>query len=327
MSTYIKETQFLGQPAIIAGTDQVEVILVPSWGSNLISINYKPKKMEILRVPNSREAYQKTPMLYGTPILFPPNRIEDGRFTFNNKTYHFQVNEAEYHNHIHGFLYDREWECVDYKQNNNLIQIITEFDSFDHPEVYQQFPYHFKIRMTYIIKGASITKIATIMNRDKESFPWGFGYHTTVQFPFVPGSSLRKCFVSLPVEKRWQLNDRFLPTGKLEETDYLPQMQKGICIENRSFDDVLLTTQNKNSNQTSLIDKNSGIQLHYTCDQNFKHWVIYNGDGDQGFFCPEPYTWVTNAPNIELPAELTGLQVLGSDEEVELVSEIKITKI
>src|SRR5690606_31023064 len=56
------------------------------------------------------------------------------------------------------------------------------------------------------------------------------------------------------------------------------------------------------------------IEIRYEADPNFRHWVVYNADGRSGFICPEPYTWITNAPNLAFPASLTGFQELGPGE-------------
>ncbi|WP_367760342.1 hypothetical protein [Ammoniphilus sp. 3BR4] len=62
----------------------------------------------------------------------------------------------------------------------------------------------------------------------------------------------------------------------------------------------------------------------YLADPNFKHWVVYNADGKQGFVCPEPYTWVTNAPKLNLSPSLTGVQMLKPGEEMTVRTEISM---
>lgn len=49
--------------------------------------------------------------------------------------------------------------------------------------MYKQFPHHAVVRMTYTVKGNTLFKHATVMNKGKEAFPWGIGYHTTFVFP------------------------------------------------------------------------------------------------------------------------------------------------
>jgi aldose 1-epimerase len=321
LNSYVQLIDFHGQSAIEAGNDYLSFIVVPSWGSNLISLTHKQKNVQLLRVPESREAYEQSPVLYGTPILFPPNRIADGVLTYENKTYQFPINEPERNNHIHGFVYDKKWKLVDYSANSDVVQVVTEFNSADYPEIYKYFPHHFSMRMTYRLEGTELKKIATIYNHGKEPFPWGFGYHTTLQLPFQPGTSLEKCYFTADVEKCWQLNDRFLPTGELITA---MDVQQKTAINSKQYDDVFLAVP---EGEVMIWDENIDIVLSYENDAQFKHWVLYNGDAEQGLFCPEPYTWVTNAPNVDLPDEITGMQVLQPDEQVELVSTLRLDEI
>src|SRR5690606_6572710 len=73
---------------------------------------HEPTGTELLRVPESVEAFWQRPALYGTPVLFPPNRIADGRFTYRGREYRFDINEPARGNHIHGFVHKRPWQLV-----------------------------------------------------------------------------------------------------------------------------------------------------------------------------------------------------------------------
>ncbi|WP_062234504.1 aldose 1-epimerase [Fictibacillus sp. FJAT-27399] len=89
MTAYIEEIVCFNEAAIRAGNEYLEVVLVPKWGSNLISLKWKKGNLELLRTPSTKEEYISKPYLYGIPILFPPNRIDRGEFTYNQKTYRF----------------------------------------------------------------------------------------------------------------------------------------------------------------------------------------------------------------------------------------------
>lgn len=317
---------FYGQKAVRAQTNELEMILVPGWGSNVVSLKSRVKNVELLRVPRSAEQYEEIPVLYGIPILFPPNRIEDGTFTFEGTTYHFNLNEPETNNHSHGLLFEEEWELIAVKQEGGRLILITEFDSVNYPQAMEQFPHHFVVRMTYQLEESTLRKTAAVFNKGNSPFPWGLGYHTTFNFPFRNGDSLSNCTFSLTADKRWELNSRFLPTGTLQEIEYGRQLNEGMSLEGCSLDDAFLSSvvHGGDSNQVVLVDRNVGIKLVYACDDHFKHWVIYNDDGKQGYVCPEPYTWVTNAPNLSMDRQITGVQVLQPGEETTVSSTISI---
>ncbi len=174
--------------------------------------------------------------------------------------------------------------------------------------------------MTYTIKENTLFKHATVMNKGKEAFPWGIGYHTTFVFPAE--SSL----FSLTADQQWELDERLLPTGKLMDVPYKEALHEGMDLRHKHLDDVFLSSYQKRGgeNQAVIYHQHAHISIIYKADEQFKHWVVYNADGKQGYLCPEPYTWVTNAVNLDLPSSLTGLQVLEPGEETTAKSSITI---
>lgn len=80
-------------------------------------------------------------------------------------------------------------------------------------------------------------------------------------------------------------------------------------------------------NEAVMIDQDIGLKVSCKCDRIFTHWCLYNSDGKQGFLCPEPYTWMTNATHVGLPAEMTGLQVLSPGDEIKLESRIVVQEV
>lgn len=317
MSSYVEECIFLGQQAIRGGNEYLEMVVVPGLGSNVISLVVKEKNIQLLRVPDTIDQFNESPMLYGTPILFPPNRIADGRFRYGGRTYQFDINDPVTHSFIHGFVHSEKWKVKRFEVNGNGAVIENEIDSIDHEAIRRQFPHRFRLKMTFIIEGNTFRKQATVENLSEESFPWGLGYHTTFAFPLND-----QCSFSLTVDRRWRLDGRFLPTGELED---LEQRFVDIPLKGQIYDDVFLSPVVQNGkNEAILRDENNGIEIAYQCDEYFTQWVVHNGNGKQGFFCVEPYTWVTNTPNLELPDQITGNQVIEPGGKKMVESEISV---
>ena len=38
--------------------------------------------------------------------------------------------------------------------------------------------------------------------------------------------------------------------------------------------------------------------------------MLWNGGGGQGFICPEPQSWLVDAPNLSLPPQTSGFTAL-----------------
>jgi len=322
----IEQFELYGETAIKAQNDELAFVLVPAWGSNLLSLQLKGKDLELLRFPENEELYKADPFLYGMPILFPPNRIADGEFAFNGRLYHFHINDALEHNHTHGLLFDAPWKLVRAEAEGERIVLETVIHSDEHEVIMTQFPHPFTVHMHYILEHATLTIEAIIRNRDTVPFPWGFGYHTTFSFPFSPSGDLKKCQFSLNADKQWVLDERFLPTGELIDIPYREELRKGKSLVGHALDDAFQVAET-GANEAVMTDLNAGVRVVYSADEQFKQWVVYNDDANQGYLCPEPYTWITNAPNLQLPEELTGFRVLQPGEQVKTTTRIRIEEV
>ncbi|WP_047153887.1 aldose 1-epimerase [Aneurinibacillus tyrosinisolvens] len=310
----IRQIVFLQEPAYEMANDKFRAIIVPGLGSNLLSLFDKERKAELLRTPGSREEYDQRAMLYGTPVLFPPNRIEDAMFTFQGKIYHLEMNRAKESNHIHGFVHNKRWSVV--SENGESNELITRLRSDDYPEIMQQFPHSFELTMRFALTEQGLKQMLLVSNHSAETMPIGVGYHTTFPFP-APASRLQ-----IEVGKQWQLNERMLPTGQLLDSPLQKELAAGTGLEGRQLDDAFIMTEDK---RAVLRLPQLGLSLTYTVGGDFKHWVIYNGKGTEDFLAIEPYSWITNAPNLPLPAEITGLAGLKPGEQKRFETEFIVS--
>ena len=68
------------------------------------------------------------PTRSGIPILFPfPNRIRDGRFTWDGQDYQLPLNDPSGKNAIHGFVASRPWRVLDHGTDDFLTWVTAEF--------------------------------------------------------------------------------------------------------------------------------------------------------------------------------------------------------
>ncbi|MCI3922754.1 aldose 1-epimerase [Paenibacillus sp. TRM 82003] len=311
MTALIESITFLGEPAVKVTTERLEGIVVPGWGSNLISLVWRPTGVSLLRSPTSAEQYAARITLFGMPVLFPPNRLEGGGFTFRGRAYRFPVADPARNIHSHGVLMRTPWALSKAMVEGDGALVETTIASEDAPAVYEAFPHRFTVRQQFRFSADRVDICFQLESRDDAPMPWGLGYHTTMPMPLTADGDLSRCTVRVYADKAWALSERLLPTGELVDHPRREAMAAGLPLDGVKLDDVLLAERGKPV-EAVLTDEAAGLQIVYACDDAFKHWVMYNGNTEtpSGFFCPEPYTWVTNAPNLDLPYELTGVQVL-----------------
>ncbi len=78
----IRCVDFHGLRAVEFSKGDYEALLVPSVGANLVRLANIRLGVEMLRTPaaDEVETFCSRPQIFGLPILFPPNRIEDGLY-------------------------------------------------------------------------------------------------------------------------------------------------------------------------------------------------------------------------------------------------------
>jgi len=329
MSIHIENITFLGEPAVKVTTEKLEGIIVPGWGSNMISLKWLPTGTAILRTPESAEAYHARTALYGMPVLFPPNRIENGKFSFQGREYSFPITDTARNLHNHGVLRHTAWSLTRAEAEDSAALVETSVISENTPAVYASLPHKFTVRQQFRFTADSVEVTFILESRDEAAMPWGLGYHTTLVMPLTAEGSLERCTLTVPVTKSWALSDKLMPTGELTDYRYAEALSQGIPLAGLELDDVLLADQDRPV-EAVITDEAAGLRIAYAADKAFKHWVLFNGGkgnaGGSGFFCPEPYTWVTNAPNIDLPHELTGVQVLEPGASAAVTTKLTISE-
>ena len=120
------------------------------------------------------------PTRSGIPILFPfPNRIRDGRFSWDGKEYRLPINDPSGKNAIHGFACRRPWRVVGQGADASSAWVTGEFQTGrDAPDCLPLWPADHLIRVTHRLGPAccasrrrSSTRIAGRCHSDSAITP------------------------------------------------------------------------------------------------------------------------------------------------------------
>ncbi|MFC3770686.1 aldose 1-epimerase [Paenibacillus sp. GCM10012303] len=312
------EGTFYGERAIWLKFGPYEAALLPEVGGNLVAFRDAENGFRYLREPEAdeMEAFKQRPMVHGIPVLFPPNRYEDGNFPWNGQTYKLPVTEPGRNNHIHGFFYNIPWQVDDYGADagSSYVVVAQRVDE-SHP-AFAYFPHKFTIKIRYSLSKDGLTQETGVRNDGLQPMPCTLGFHTTVNAPFAPGSTPSDCSFRMTVGERIELNERMLPTGRFSALDADEEKMKGAGTTPyfASLDNHYTAVPQGGRNVMELTDTRLNVRLVYEAGSAYKFWMIYNGGGQGGFFCPEPQTGMVNAPSAPFSAEETGLVSLAPGE-------------
>ncbi|MEI7503326.1 MAG: aldose 1-epimerase [Paludibacter sp.] len=316
----IEKISWHGLDAVLMETNVYEAILVPSIGANLVKLYNKSKQVDILRTPTEDEieTFKSRPQIFGLPLLFPPNRIEDGTFTLKGKKYEFPITLPAQNNYHHGIIKSEAFTVTRTRFSSDAVEVEASFYSNRiNNAIYENFPHEFVCKMRFILTDNELTHIVSFTNFGKETMPLGVGYHTPIRVPFTTDGNKADYKLRLSVGKHWELNERGLPTENLLDLseDELKLQNEGLAPTGKGFEfaltDEAILDDGKPYHGAILTDTKKNISVYYEVDNQFKHWTLWNNGGEVDYVCPEPQTWAINAPNINLPANITGMQTLG----------------
>ncbi len=246
-----------------------EAEILPLHGANLALL--KKGSLSVLRTPKSLKALSEAPVLYGNPILFPPNRTKDGRFQFMGKDYLLPINEPKFRNHLHGSIYNAPFEVTSVTGGSTVCCLHNSGEWFP-------FPFTLSVSFSLDVKG--LIQHIEILNSGDTPMPVLLGFHTTFNAPEL---------FSVPIGRRWETDDRYIPTSKLCPLNEQELLYKTGCHPEGKIITGYYTAE-------GLVARIGRVL--YEASAGFTQWVLFNQGGEKGLLCVEPQSGGVNGLNI-----------------------------
>jgi len=324
MSYEAKKVVRLGEEVVCLTGGGYEALLVPQLGCNCMSLVHLPTGAHLMRTPESVQELRENPNVYGTPLLFPPNRIKDGTYTYKGYTYNLPINERHGH-HMHGFISCTAFDVISLEADETCAKAVFRYQSTAEKPYLAEFPHQFTIEVTATLNEKGLTQQLKITNDGEREMPTGTGFHTAFAAPFMPEGREEDIRLSLTCEKALWYDERIIPTGEVSYDDPLLLKLKGEGVT--PCEEPISIHLDQTGGKAWLRDLGQGYQIEYTVDETFKYWMLWNMDAEHQFMCPEPQTWMIDAPNRPVPAEESGLRGLKQGESLQMKTNIRLSKI
>lgn len=310
-----------GYDTYVLHSEELEVTVLPRLGNQAISVQDTLSGREVVRRPEEQDLslFQQKPYHFGVPLLVPPGRIRQGRFTYEGIAYQFEQN-TDYHNHIHGLHRKQAWCVIDIEEDEDGCTLTSELLTANDPHWLEQFPVPLRLQMSYRLQGSTFTQTLEVTNLGEHTIPFGMGYHTW----FLLDGQPERWQLQLPVSGLYGLDEQLLPTGELHELGDLASLADALPLQGTNLDTALQAAPGP---AVANLVRNDGYTIRYTVDESyFKHWVLYTKGECEQYLCIEPYTWLPDAPNLNKPDDFTGLIRITPGETVRLSSSIQISQ-
>lgn len=326
MSATITSTEIDEYPCLELRAGQYHAWLAPELGNKIFRMRQEEKNIEFFHVDETHPyiTARENPETYGYPFLYLPNRLDYGVLKTSDATYHLPVNEeGPFYNCLHGFLHKRPYTVVDQQVvDDDTVKVTSRYVYDSSDPLHEIYPVSFTAEMTYILNAhEGLRQEFSMTNDGSAAVPAGFCSHTAFKVPFVDGTDEKDYVLSVPVTERWEITNRCLPTEKRYPlTPYDQRYNEGTipCAGKKLDNDLYTAGENTLDGKpfygAIATHTRTGSRICYEVSREYRFWCVWNDGGDHGYFCPEPCTWMINAPNLTLPPEETGYTELAQGE-------------
>ena len=304
----IRSCEWYGMRAVEFSKGDYTALLVPETGANLVRLAHTRLGVEAVRTPSRTQIgeFRRRPHLFGLPVLFPPNRIADGRFEFDGREYRFPITKAAENNYHHGILKSQPFIVSKAVETDREVLIETRYYSNAASDaIFRDFPHAFKCKIIYRLTAEGLEQEVMFGNRSDRPMPVGVGFHTPLNIPFAGGDAA-DYRMRAAVGEEFELNDRNLPTGRLLPLNgryaalRAPEgLQMTECDPfEAGFSVREIDVDGKPYRGAVVENRRTGVRLFYEVDEQTLYWTIWNDGGHVPYCCPEPQSWATDAPHL-----------------------------
>ena len=268
-----------------------QVTVAPECGGNLSCVKFRGR--DIMRPFNTFEEWKKAPTNYGFATLFPPNRIDAGKFQFDGREYSLPVNEPLRGNHVHGVALREKWQLTAFDDNSLTMEFL--FD--EKISTYAGFSFKCKLCVKYVFHGNTFEQYFSVENLSDRRMPCGLGFHSAFAIPrqmCVHGSG-----------KRVELAPpRYLASGNMVDWDC------GFAPEEWCDPSKIEEFGHLKASDIPLAEFDHGdFMVKYMPDKKFGYWMVWRHIEEFDYICAEPMNikvgTFENAPET-LPSVMPG---------------------
>lgn len=224
-------------------------------------------------------------------FLFPfPNRIDAGKYNYNNADQQLEVNFSNENNAIHGLLFDKPFKLTSENESEEEVSIELTYISDGKLKGY---PFNFEVTLTITLSEINgLTIKSSAKNTDTSSIPVGFGWHPY----FTLNTKVDNLELEFPSIGSFEVNERMLPTST---TQPYKDFNHSKTINKANFDTCFSFQTTDSIAETKLFspELQGGISVwQKTGNEGCNFVQIYTPD-HRNSIAIEPMTCIANAFN------------------------------
>lgn len=244
---------------VLTSADSLWRAEITATGAALVSL--WQGDTELVASPNGQPLYA-----FAGAVMAPwPNRLEDGRYKFNDVEFLAPINDFQGNNANHGLVFGKDFEIIELAADR--LRLRTEL--FD-PSAYQ---FNVELQVTYELSHGGLHIQLEAINHESSVAPFAIGVH-----PYFVTDSDSQLEVS--AGKFLLKNERGLPIGSttLSESGVLQHTKN--LIADLNIDDCLteLSVNSSDLHETILSRPSLGFEVVLLQSKSLSHLMIFRFD-------------------------------------------------
>jgi aldose 1-epimerase len=287
------------------------IVVIPEMGARLNNFLVQTKSgfIDIIDGYSSVDELSTEYYAKGSLLAPFPNRIADGRYTFEGTEYQLTINKIDENNAIHGFISNKPFSILSSGEVANGYELSLLYTS----GIVEGYPFRFEILVNYNFQNDNRLTITTeVRNSGATNMPIGFGWHPY----FTTCSKINDIALRLPSVRQFDVDDRLIPTSATIEMGEWSKAQK---ISESEFDTGFeFATDDK---IIILLDEEKDLDIRITCMEGYEYVQVFTPPW-RSAIAIEPMTCAADAFNNKF-----GLKTLSPMEKLSASFEIKVNEL
>ncbi len=206
---------------------------------------------------------------HGSPLIPWPNRLADGRYSFDGVDYQVALTEPTRHNAIHGLLQWRNWAALERASDRVVMGIRL------HPMTGWPFP--LEVSVAYSLADDGLTVETRARSLGRTACPFGAGQHPYLS---AGGGALDDCTLQFAGATRILVDDqRQLPIGAEPvagtEFDFSSPRAIGALEVDHAFRDL---ERDADGRAWVYLSRPDGRTAALWCEESYPLVQLYTGD-------------------------------------------------
>ena len=221
----------------------------------------------------------------------------------------------------HGLVRKKNFELVEQTKDQ------VTFGIEDTEEMYQQYPYHFRLEISYQLLGKTIQVTYRVHHLGEEGvMPFFVGGHPGFNCPLLADEGFEDYYLEFEQEETFSIPKSYPETGLLNVFDRTPflQQEKILNLDYDLFQKDAITLDCLQSRRVILRSKKheKGVSLHFP---DFSNLIIWTTPNKGPFIALEPWSGLsTSLEESDYLEYKKQVRLLPAGQEAELSFEIEI---